>query len=231
MDYARNSGKNQRSFLDLPPYHLQSKVFFSSNCDYCVTNENCGFCTVKGQDNAPGWCFPVGSSKDLQSSIGYCNSSTTSDTDNYHYPLGKDGPTYEWTHKYCHTKYTWLPILVIIIFISSFSAGEHLLILSYSLGYGPIPWVVNAEYYPLWARSTCASLATFTNWIFNLIVSLTFLSLTEAITKFGTLTNHIYSQFLGVFFLYAGITVAALILFFFVVPETKGKGVLNGCST
>ncbi|CAH1782785.1 unnamed protein product, partial [Owenia fusiformis] len=65
--------------------------------------------------------------------------------------------------------------------------------------------------YPLWARSTGVSLATSTNWICNLIVSMTFLSLTEAITRFGT------------FWLYAGITLLGLVFLGVVLPETKGR--------
>ena len=52
---------------------------------------------------------------------------------------------------------------------------------------GPMPWTINAEIYPLWARSTCNSIATSTNWFFNFLVSMTFLTLTEILTRQGTM--------------------------------------------
>ena len=54
-------------------------------------------------------------------------------------------------------------------------------------GMGPMPWTVNSELYPLWCRSTCFSIATSFNWLFNFLVAMTFLSLTEALTQGGEL--------------------------------------------
>lgn len=48
------------------------------------------------------------------------------------------------------------------------------------------------------------------NWVSNLVVSLTFLSLTEALGSAGT------------FLLFAGFSLLGLIAIFFLVPETKG---------
>lgn len=63
-----------------------------------------------------------------------------------------------------------------------FSLSVSLLFL---LGMGPMPWTINSEIYPMWARSTGNSLATATNWLSNLLVSMTFLTLTETLTKYG----------------------------------------------
>lgn len=58
-----------------------------------------------------------------------------------------------------------------------------------------MPWTINAEIYPMWARSTGNAVATSTNWIFNLIISLTFLTLSTAITRQGTFLGIIFDIF------------------------------------
>ena len=78
-------------------------------------------------------------------------------------------------------------------------------------GMGPVPWAVNSEIYPLNLREMANSIATMSNWISNFIVSVTFLSLTKAITPAGA------------FYLYADIALLAFVVFFFFLPETKGK--------
>lgn len=50
---------------------------------------------------------------------------------------------------------------------------------------GTMPWTVNSEIYPLWARSTGNALSSGVNWIFNVLVSLTFLHVAEFLTYYG----------------------------------------------
>lgn len=52
-------------------------------------------------------------------------------------------------------------------------------------GMGPMPWTVNSEIYPLWARSTGNACSAGVNWIFNVLVSLTFLHVAEFLTYYG----------------------------------------------
>lgn len=76
---------------------------------------------------------------------------------------------------------------------------------------GPMPWTINSEIFPLWARSVCFSISTSINWISNLLVSLTFLTLIQTFNKHGT------------FWLYVGFATIGWILFLFLLPDTKGK--------
>jgi len=69
-------------------------------------------------------------------------------------------------------------------------------------GMGPMPWTINSEIYPLWARSTGMSTATCINWIANLVISLSFLSLTEAITRYGMLCQPHFCTLLWILFHY-----------------------------
>uniref|UniRef100_A0A914QYG2 Major facilitator superfamily (MFS) profile domain-containing protein n=1 Tax=Panagrolaimus davidi TaxID=227884 RepID=A0A914QYG2_9BILA len=160
-----------------------------SNCDYCVTDDRCGFCApnINGK-KVPGFCLPINPSGAEGSTTGYCSSTFSNSS------------FYEWGDVYCKTKYTPLPIIIMVVYLLFFACGMS-----------PVPWILNAEFYPLWARSTAVSISTSTNWFINLFVSLTFLSLTEAITKYGT------------FFFYAGCTFIGTIIFILFVPETKDK--------
>ncbi|KAK4491900.1 hypothetical protein RD792_002681 [Penstemon davidsonii] len=83
-------------------------------------------------------------------------------------------------------------------------------IISYSPGMGTVPWIVNSEIYPLKYRGIGGGIAAVSNWVSNLIVSETFLTLTEAIGSAGT------------FLLFAGFSTIGLVAIFFLVPETKG---------
>jgi SP family galactose:H+ symporter-like MFS transporter len=81
----------------------------------------------------------------------------------------------------------------------------------FAVGLGPVFWLILSEIYPLRIRGRAMSVGTIANWLSNLIVALTFLTLTQVIGKPGT------------FWLYAAVSVGAWFFAFFLVPETKGK--------
>ncbi|GJJ73144.1 MFS transporter, SP family, solute carrier family 2 (myo-inositol transporter), member 13 [Entomortierella parvispora] len=81
---------------------------------------------------------------------------------------------------------------------------------SYGLGLGNAPWLIQSELFPLDIRGKATGMATACNFAGNLIISLTFLTLTQRITPTGT------------FWLYAGILVIAWLFVYFMVPETAG---------
>jgi sugar porter (SP) family MFS transporter len=86
-----------------------------------------------------------------------------------------------------------------------------LYVAAFAVSLGPIFWLLNAEIYPLEVRSKAAAVGTMANWLFNFLVSLTFLLLIDALGRGGA------------FLFYA---VICVITFFFckrLVPETKGK--------
>ncbi len=66
----------------------------------------------------------------------------------------------------CPNWFKYLPVLGICLYVFCFSPGM-----------GPLPWTINAEIYPLWARAKCTGLATSVNWMSNLFVAMTFLTI------------------------------------------------------
>lgn len=81
----------------------------------------------------------------------------------------------------------------------------------FAIGLGPVFWFLIAEIFPLAVRRRAMSLATVANWVFNLIVSATFLDLDAAV---GSATA---------FLLYGALTLAALAFVALMVPETKER--------
>jgi len=167
------------------------------DCSSCTYDAQCGFCYVVPEAGSGllainGSCVPVSPDSSEQAAQGRCAEAKTTSNNG--------GDDLNFAPDYCPSQYAWVVI-----------AGLCLYLLTFAPGVGPLPWTINSEIYPSWARSTCQSLATSTNWASNLIVSMTFLSLTEVITKQGT------------FYMYTGIASLGAILFYFILPETKGK--------
>jgi sugar porter (SP) family MFS transporter len=82
---------------------------------------------------------------------------------------------------------------------------------SFAISLGPIFWLLIAEIYPLKIRGVAEGTAAASNWAANLLVSLTFLTLVQALGPTRT------------FWLYALFGVAAWIFSYYLVPETKGR--------
>lgn len=104
-----------------------------------------------------------------------------------------------WYTRGCPSRFGWLALL-----------GLALYIVFFSLGVGPVPWLVNAEIYPLRCRGVCGGIAATANWISNLVVAQSFLSLTQSIGPSWT------------FLIFGLISVVTILFVLTCVPETKG---------
>ncbi|XP_014493892.1 polyol transporter 5 [Vigna radiata var. radiata] len=82
---------------------------------------------------------------------------------------------------------------------------------TFSIGAGPITWVYSSEIFPLRLRAQGAAAGVVVNRTTSGVISMTFLSLTKAITIGGA------------FFLYFGIAAIGWLFFYTVLPETRGK--------
>ncbi len=105
-----------------------------------------------------------------------------------------------------------MPAIVPVISIMVYSA-------CFMFSWGPICWVYIAELFPNTIRSQATALAVAFQWIFNFIVSSTFVPMYNM--KLGAM-----GESFGHFFayaLYGIICVAAAIFVWRLVPETKGK--------
>ncbi|XP_047993465.1 facilitated trehalose transporter Tret1 isoform X2 [Leguminivora glycinivorella] len=95
---------------------------------------------------------------------------------------------------------SWLPLLALSLFIIAFS-----------LGFGPIPWMMAGELCTIDIKAFVGSTAGTLNWLLAFTVTSTFNSLNASIGR---------GQ---VFWLFAGIMLLGFVFIFFLVPETKGR--------
>ncbi|TAM19101.1 MAG: sugar porter family MFS transporter [Rhodanobacter sp.] len=91
-----------------------------------------------------------------------------------------------------------------------FTVGMLLIfIIGFAMSAGPLIWTVCSEIQPLKGRDFGIGCSTITNWVANMIVGGTFLSLLNGIGDAGT------------FWLYAAFNAVFILLTFWLVPETK----------
>lgn len=102
--------------------------------------------------------------------------------------------------------------LVPVISIMVYSA-------SFMFSWGPICWVLISEIFPNTIRSAAVAIAVAFQWIFNFIVSSTFVPLYNmSMGDMGDKFGHCF-----VYALYGAICIIAAIFVYKLVPETKGK--------
>ena len=98
------------------------------------------------------------------------------------------------------TSLGWLAMIILMAYVASFA-----------ISLGPIFWLLIAEIYPLKIRGIAEGTAAGTNWAANLLVSITFLSLVQALGPSWT------------FWLYGLLAIASFVFAYALVPETKGR--------
>ena len=105
-----------------------------------------------------------------------------------------------------------LPALIPVISIMVYSA-------SFMFSWGPICWVYISEIFPNTIRSQATAIAVAFQWIFNFIVSSTFVPMYNMrLGSMGDSFGHCFA-----YALYGVICLAAALFVWKIVPETKGK--------
>ncbi|XP_042563392.1 solute carrier family 2 member 13b isoform X2 [Clupea harengus] len=158
-------------------------------CEPCMLDPECGFCyRENGTSSFDTSCVSVNPVSTAEAAWGRCNNGSQETSGTF------------WAYNYCPTRYSWIVLLGLLLYLASFAPGM-----------GPMPWTINSEIYPLWARSTGNACSAGVNWTCNLLVSLTFLHVAEYLTYYGA------------FFLYSGLSLLGFLFIFSCLPETKGQ--------
>jgi SP family galactose:H+ symporter-like MFS transporter len=94
----------------------------------------------------------------------------------------------------------WFAVACLMLYVASFAVGL-----------GPVFWLLISEIFPLKIRGLAMGAASVVNWGANLVIALTFLSLSLVLGQSGA------------FWLYGFISIGALFFTWFLVPETRGR--------
>ncbi|XP_049616200.1 proton myo-inositol cotransporter [Syngnathus scovelli] len=177
------------TFHPLVPSMANSTCLKYQLCEPCMLDPACGFCyRENGSALLTSSCVPVNRASTEQAAWGRCSNSSQMREHTY------------WAYNYCPTSFSWVVLLGLMFYLAAFAPGM-----------GPMPWTINSEIYPLWARSTGNACAAGVNWTFNVLVSLTFLHLAQ------------YFTYYGAFFLYSGMAFLGFIFIYGCLPETKAR--------
>ncbi|XP_050436601.1 facilitated trehalose transporter Tret1-like isoform X2 [Adelges cooleyi] len=94
----------------------------------------------------------------------------------------------------------WLPVTSLVLFI-----------ITYCLGFGPLPWAIMGEVFPANLKSVASALTASFCWFLGFVLS----------KSFNTLCSVIGEHF--AFWMFSGFCVVALLFTIFILPDTEGK--------
>lgn len=155
------------------------------SCGKCVSNSHCGIYFFNHSTDSPGVCC------EANSKHGWCAQD----------PININQSEVSWFFDHCpDTKFAPLALV-----------GTLMYVVFFGIGLAPLPWIINSEIYPTWARGSAVALGSMVTWIGSLLVALTFLLLIDAIGQ------------PYVFCIYGIIVFLGTIFVFFLVPDTKGR--------
>ena len=106
----------------------------------------------------------------------------------------------KFSHKISSHHFSVLALLCIFVYIAVFS-----------IGWGPLPWLLMSELLPPKARGTFGSIVALLYWVFVFITT----------NLFHELISTLFVQ--GTFWLFAGFSILSFLFTLFYLPETKGK--------
>lgn len=104
------------------------------------------------------------------------------------------------THVEVSSSLKWASLISLLLYVAAFSVSL-----------GPMVYVVLSEIFPMGVRGRAVSVVSAVNWATNLLISMTFLTITE---KIGVP---------NIMFLYAAMSFVLLVFVILCVPETKGR--------